>query len=231
MLLGFDIYWAWRSINNGIHAYRGYHAIKATAQIDWKQRTTPRQLVPPDAERDLIAWDDVHHLVIIPTYKETRREAARHARQARRERGRAREAARRPRDGSRRRRGAASASRCCSASSATASSRCRHDAPLRHPRRGARQVIERGVGGEAGEAPLLRRDGLRPRPDDGHELRRRHALPPPLLQRPHLLLRDEPASATARSGRARSSTTTTSGTCRRRCASRTASAASTTSRS
>jgi hypothetical protein len=72
MLLGFDIYWAWRSINNGIHAYRGYHAINHTAQVDWKQRyDAEHKLVPPDAERDLIAWDDVKHLIIIPTYKES----------------------------------------------------------------------------------------------------------------------------------------------------------------
>jgi hypothetical protein len=72
MLLGFDIYWAWRSINNGIHAYKGYNAIHATAQVDWKQRYDAEHiLVPPEAERDLIAWDEVMHLVIIPTYKES----------------------------------------------------------------------------------------------------------------------------------------------------------------
>jgi hypothetical protein len=72
MLLGFDIYWAWRSLNNGIHAYRGYRAINHTAHVDWKQRyDAEHKLVPPDAERDLVAWDDVKHLVIIPTYKES----------------------------------------------------------------------------------------------------------------------------------------------------------------
>ena len=67
MLLGFDLYWAWRSINNGIHSFRGYRMMKATTRINWRHRY--------DAERvtrtDLLAWDDVHHLVIIPTYKET----------------------------------------------------------------------------------------------------------------------------------------------------------------
>jgi len=72
MLLGFDLYWAWRSINNGIHAYRGYRAIHATARIDWKQKYDAETvLIPPVNERDVLAWDDVRHLVIIPTYKES----------------------------------------------------------------------------------------------------------------------------------------------------------------
>ncbi len=72
MLLGFDFYWAWRSINNGIHAWRGYRAIHASALIDWKQKYDAETvLTPPDVARDLIAWDDVQHLVIIPTYKES----------------------------------------------------------------------------------------------------------------------------------------------------------------
>ena len=32
MLLGFDIYWAWRSLNMGIHTVKGYRAMKAVAQ-------------------------------------------------------------------------------------------------------------------------------------------------------------------------------------------------------
>jgi hypothetical protein len=68
MLLGFDLYWAWRSVNIGIHTLRGYRALKATARVDWRRRY--------DAERggldgNVIAWDDVHHLIIIPTYKES----------------------------------------------------------------------------------------------------------------------------------------------------------------
>jgi hypothetical protein len=72
MLLAFDVYWAWRSLNNGIHSYRGYKAIQSTSRIDWKQKyQAETTLVPPGTERDLIAWDDVRHLVIIPTYKES----------------------------------------------------------------------------------------------------------------------------------------------------------------
>ena len=79
MLLGFDVYWAWRSLNMGIHTVRGYRAMKATALIDWRHKyeaeTLPYGEFAADngrsERRDYIAWDDVHHLIIIPTYKES----------------------------------------------------------------------------------------------------------------------------------------------------------------
>ncbi len=224
MLLGFDFYWAWRSINMGIHTLKGYRALKATAHVDWRRRF---DLERSGLDGNVVEWDDVHHLIIIPTYKESvdklratlgklaesevalekllvvvAMEAADAGRAGALRDPPARVRAQLPRDD-------------------------RHAAPRRHPGRSARQVVERGVGRARGEAVVLRRDGLRTGPHDGHQLRRRHALPPSLLQRPHVLLRRQPAPLSARSGRVRSSTTTTSGTSPRRCASRTAWAAST----
>ncbi|MHB8684755.1 MAG: glycosyltransferase family 2 protein [Dehalococcoidia bacterium] len=67
MLLGFDVYWAWRSLNIGLHTIKGYRALKAAARIDWRKHY--------DAERitrdDVLAWDEIYHMVIIPTYKES----------------------------------------------------------------------------------------------------------------------------------------------------------------
>lgn len=71
MLLGFDIYWAWRSLNNGIHAFRGYRAMKASARIDWRQKYRAETFGPSATPRDVIEWEDIHHLIIIPTYKES----------------------------------------------------------------------------------------------------------------------------------------------------------------
>jgi hypothetical protein len=67
MLLGFDIYWAWRSLNNGIHAFKGYRMLKDAARIDWRQCYDAETIT----RRDVIPWDDIHHLVIVPTYKES----------------------------------------------------------------------------------------------------------------------------------------------------------------
>ncbi|MBI2724128.1 MAG: glycosyltransferase family 2 protein [Chloroflexi bacterium] len=67
MLLGFDVYWAWRSLNMGVHTFRGYRAMKATASVDWKRRYD----IERRGREDVLAWDDIRHLVIIPTYKES----------------------------------------------------------------------------------------------------------------------------------------------------------------
>jgi len=67
MLLGFDVYWAWRSLNMGIHTIKGYRAMRAASRIDWRHRYDAETVT----RTDLVAWDDVHHLIIIPTYKET----------------------------------------------------------------------------------------------------------------------------------------------------------------
>ncbi len=67
MLLGFDCYWAWRSLNMGIHTIKGYRAMKATSRVDWRQLYDAETMT----RNDVIAWDDVHHLIIIPTYKES----------------------------------------------------------------------------------------------------------------------------------------------------------------
>ncbi len=71
MLLGFNIYWAWRSLNMGVHTFRGYRAMKATARIDWRRKYGAETFGPAHMPRDVIEWEDIHHLVIIPTYKES----------------------------------------------------------------------------------------------------------------------------------------------------------------
>src|SRR5438477_7281682 len=67
MLLGFDIYWAWRSLNMGVHTIKGYRALKAAARIDWRKQYDAELIT----RTDVVPWDDVHHMVIIPTYKES----------------------------------------------------------------------------------------------------------------------------------------------------------------
>jgi hypothetical protein len=76
MLLGFDIYWAWRSLNMGFHTIKGYRAMKAASRVDWRRRYEGEALsVAADGSLrprgDALAWDEIHHLIIIPTYKES----------------------------------------------------------------------------------------------------------------------------------------------------------------
>ncbi|HEX5479261.1 MAG TPA: glycosyltransferase family 2 protein [Dehalococcoidia bacterium] len=67
MLLGFDIYWAWRSLNVGLHTIRGYRAMNAAARVDWRKQYDAECIT----RSDVLAWYDVRHMVIIPTYKES----------------------------------------------------------------------------------------------------------------------------------------------------------------
>jgi len=51
------------------HPYRPrYRALKATAHVDWRRRF---DLERGGLDGNVIEWDDVHHLIIIPTYKES----------------------------------------------------------------------------------------------------------------------------------------------------------------
>lgn len=71
MLLVFDVYWAWRSINTGIHTVRGYRALKSTARIDWRHKYEAETFTGNGRKSGVLAWDDIQHLIIIPTYKES----------------------------------------------------------------------------------------------------------------------------------------------------------------
>ncbi len=67
MVLLFDLYWAWRSINAGFHVVRGRMILKREAKVDWRQRYCEAA-----AEGSAyLRWDDVRHVVIIPSYKES----------------------------------------------------------------------------------------------------------------------------------------------------------------
>jgi hypothetical protein len=66
-LLAFDVYWAWRSINTAIHVLRGHTVLKREAKIDWRQSYEGEKA----QGKAYLAWEDVHHVIIIPSYKET----------------------------------------------------------------------------------------------------------------------------------------------------------------
>ena len=67
MLLAFDCYWVWRSYNTGFHCVKGYFLLRKEAQVDWRARHEEARAL----DKTLLRWEEVHHIVIIPTYKES----------------------------------------------------------------------------------------------------------------------------------------------------------------
>ena len=67
MLIAFDLYWAWRSINAGIHVVRGHAILRRAEKVDWRLRYNETAA----RGEAFLRWDDVRHIVIIPSYKES----------------------------------------------------------------------------------------------------------------------------------------------------------------
>ncbi len=64
-VLVFDMYWILKSLNYGIILLVGYRNLKKTINTDWNKRL----LELPLKHNDLF-WEDLWHVVILPTYKE-----------------------------------------------------------------------------------------------------------------------------------------------------------------
>jgi len=59
-IIFFDIYFFWRAALLGTNAMRGYFKIQSTIKVNWFKKT----------KQENISWENVHHIVLIPTYKE-----------------------------------------------------------------------------------------------------------------------------------------------------------------
>ncbi len=66
LLLGFDLYWAWRSFNTGVHVVKGHRVVRHAERTDW--RATYDAAVA--AGTPALRWEDIRHVVIIPNYRE-----------------------------------------------------------------------------------------------------------------------------------------------------------------
>lgn len=60
-VLGFDIYWLYRSIHLAVNTFLGFRQIKKTTSFHWLQQL----------KKQKFPWQKIHHLVIIPNYKES----------------------------------------------------------------------------------------------------------------------------------------------------------------
>ncbi len=67
LLVGFDCYWVWRSYNTAFHCIKGYLLLRRDAKVDWRDRYEQAEA----RGEAYLRWEDVRHLVIIPTYKES----------------------------------------------------------------------------------------------------------------------------------------------------------------
>lgn len=67
-LLAFHAYWLFRSATIGVFAIVGYARVRKHRRIDWRARYERER---HRAAGNVLQWDDVRHLIIIPTYLET----------------------------------------------------------------------------------------------------------------------------------------------------------------
>jgi len=58
-IIAFDVYWLYRSIWSSVFSLVAHYRIKAAQVFDWLNEA-----------RSFLDWDRVHHIVVIPTYKE-----------------------------------------------------------------------------------------------------------------------------------------------------------------
>lgn len=67
MIVAFNLYWFVRAFSAAFHGIQGYWRVKGTDKIDWRAEYQKAL----DDGTVHVAWDDVHHVVVIPNYKET----------------------------------------------------------------------------------------------------------------------------------------------------------------
>ncbi|MCH7605012.1 glycosyltransferase family 2 protein [Patescibacteria group bacterium] len=68
-ILTFIIYWLFRNIYFALHLQTGYRRMKKYERIDWLQRLQNIQIW--DSKLSIKKWQDIYHLIVIPTYKES----------------------------------------------------------------------------------------------------------------------------------------------------------------
>ncbi len=66
-VLLFCVYWLARSVSSAIHSYIGVRKLRKWEGINWWEK----YLEADEMNQVQVSWEDVHHVVIIPNYKET----------------------------------------------------------------------------------------------------------------------------------------------------------------
>jgi hypothetical protein len=58
-IIAFDVYWLYLSVSTAVFSLLGFYRLKAAQKLDWLGEA-----------RSFLDWDLVHHIVLIPTFKE-----------------------------------------------------------------------------------------------------------------------------------------------------------------
>lgn len=66
-LLLFDVYWLWKSWTIAYHAVKGVRIMKLFQAQDWREEYSAAAV----AGVDILAWESIRHVVLIPNYKES----------------------------------------------------------------------------------------------------------------------------------------------------------------
>ncbi|HWO93483.1 MAG TPA: hypothetical protein VNL92_01835, partial [Dehalococcoidia bacterium] len=69
-LLAFHAYWLYRSLKIGLFGVIGYFRLRKHRRIDWRAKYDEAR-GKARAGADILAWEDIRHLIIIPTYLES----------------------------------------------------------------------------------------------------------------------------------------------------------------
>ncbi len=67
-IIGFDIYWLFKTINLSFHMRASYQQMKRYREIDWLGSLD--HLPSTNHQLSIKSWHDIYHLIIIPMYKE-----------------------------------------------------------------------------------------------------------------------------------------------------------------
>jgi len=65
-VLAFDVFWLYLSVVSAARSVRGYRRLRREEAVDWHQLYR----IEESAGRAFLRWDDLRHVVIIPTFKE-----------------------------------------------------------------------------------------------------------------------------------------------------------------
>jgi hypothetical protein len=63
----FDIYWLLKTVYLSLHLRAAFSAMKRNMGVNWREKLSETN---PEANKNVVAWEDVYHVVVFPMYRE-----------------------------------------------------------------------------------------------------------------------------------------------------------------